>query len=427
MLERSPVVNYAKQVLPETFGSTQLGDWVANKLQQAAEAHPELRPELNRTRALAAKIPLGGWNSQQKEDYAEARIADPLVRQTTVEAGMIPTPDNSGEIRARRDIGAMAAQTAGVVAGDVASDGLRNIWWFVNAPQALANLVADATVQKEGTKILGRANEPIIKNRGTRMAATLPAVLATSFGIGNVMREEGYKAVLPSENDPRQSENALAEVGSRYFLGRTGGLLPYDEFVKERPDVSKEEYYKYKTYLHNKNLDVNPLDGDFNVGGVVKGTVDGIHGPEVSFLGKSIPALTGMVPIATAIAGTRRGMRRAKDKLRNGPGGDMIAKADTLREERKEARTQWRKEEALAESYDPSVDGSTPPPREITDEYLNAVEGNYQDAQRAVERVTLENALAGGGIGAIGGGVGATALESVIRSLKPTVSYEEEV
>lgn len=120
-------------------------------------------------------------------------------------------------------------------------------------------------------------------------------------------------------------------------------------------------------------------------------------------------------------------MRRAKDKLRNGPGGDMIAKADTLREERKEARTQWRKEEALAESYDPSVDGSTPPPREITDEYLNAVEGNYQDAQRAVERVTLENALAGGGIGAIGGGVGATALESVIRSLKPTVSYEEEV
>ena len=259
------------------------------------------------------------------------------------------------------------------------------------------------------------------------MAATLPAVLATSLGIGNVMREEGYKAVLPSEGDPRQSENALAEAGSRYFLGRTGGLLPYDEFVKERPDVSKEEYYKYKTYLHNKNLDVNPLDGDFNVGGVVKGTIDGIHGPEVSFLGKSIPALTGMVPIATAIAGTRRGMRRAKDKLRNGPDGDMIAKADTLREERNQARKNWRKDQALAESYDPSVDGSTPPPQTITKEYLNTVEGEYQNAQRAVERVTLENALAGGGIGAIGGGVGATALESVIRSLKPTVSYEEEV
>ena len=427
MLDRSPVVNYAKQSLPENIGTTQLGDWVAGQAQRLAEAQPQLRPQINRVNAFAQKIPLGGWNPQQKQDYAEARIADPLVRQTTVEAGMIPTPDNSGEIRARRDIGAMAAQTAGVVAGDVASDGLRNIWWFVNAPQALANLVADSTVQKEGAKILGRANEPIIKNRGTRMAATLPAVLATSFGIGNVMREEGYKAVLPSEGDPRQSENAIAEAGSRYFLGRTGGLLPYDEFVKERPDVSKEEYYKYKTYLHNKNLDVNPLDGDFNVGGVVKGTVDGIHGPEVAFLGKSIPALTGMVPIATAIAGTRRGLQRAKSKLRNGPDGDMIAKADTLREERNQARRNWRKDQTLAESYDPSVDGSTPPPQTITKEYLNTVEGEYQNAQRAVERITLENALAGGGIGAIGGGVGATALESVIRSLKPTVSYEEEV
>ena len=226
MLDRSPVVNYAKQVLPENLGSTQVGEWVANKLQAAADAHPELRPELNRTKALAAKIPLGGWDPQQKEDYAKARITDPLVRQTSVEAGMIPTPDNLGEVRAKGDIGAMAAQTAGVVAGDVASDGLRNIWWFVNAPQALANLVADSTVQREGTKILGRANEPIIKNRGTRMAATLPAVLATSFGIGNVMREEGYKAVLPSEKRSTSKRKRSCRSRIPLFLRSHWWLAP---------------------------------------------------------------------------------------------------------------------------------------------------------------------------------------------------------
>ena len=257
------------------------------------------------------------------------------------------------------------------------------------------------------------------------MAATLPAVLATSFGVGNVAREEGYKAVLPGEGDPRVSENALAEAGSRYFLGRTGGLLPYNEFVKERPDVSKEEYYKYKTYLFDKQTDLNPLDGDFNIGGVVKGTVDGIHGPEVSFLGKSIPALSGMVPIATAIAGSRRGMARAADKLRNSPDGDMIETAQQAREARNDARKEKFKYERAMEEFDAELRDEKPK-QTISDEIIESTEQDYQQAQRAVERVTLENALAGGGIGAIGGGLGAAAIESVIRSLKPPVPYQEE-
>ena len=425
MLGRSPIVNYAKQVLPENFGATKAGDWVAEQVNRLAEAQPQMRPQLNRANALAAKMPLGGWSQKQKDDFAQARIEDPLVRRTTVEAGMAPTPDNTGEVRMRGDIGARASQVAGVVQSDVMQDGLRNIWWFINAPQALTNLVADETVQREGYKILERENEPIIKNRGYRMAATLPAVLATSFGIGNVMREEGYKAVLPGEGDPRVSENPIAEAGARYFLGRTGGLLPYDEFVKERPDVSKEEYYKYKSYLFDKESDINPLDGDFNLGGVVKGTVDGIHGPEVAFLGKSIPALTGMVPIATAIAGTRRGMRRAGDKLRNNPGGDMIAMADEAKKARNEARREDFKYQNALKEYDPNS-GDTAPVQKVNKEELERAENNYQDKQAAVERVVRENFLLGGGAGALAGGVGSTAIESVIRSLKPSVSYQDE-
>jgi len=426
MIDRSPIVNYAKQVLPENLGVTNAGTWVAEQMGRLADAQPQMRPQINRVNALAQKMPLGGWDAKQRKDFADARKNDPLIRRTTVQAGMVPTRDNTAEIEARGDIGARAAQAAGVVAGDVASDGLRNIWWFINAPQALANLAADETVQQEGYKILGRQNEPIIKNRATRMAATLPAVLATSFGIGNVMREEGYKAVLPGEGDPRVSENPVAETGARYFLGRTGGLLPYDEFVKERPDVSKEEYYKYKTYLHNKQTDINPLDGDFNVGGVVKGTIDGIHGPEVAFLGKSIPALSGMVPIATAIAGSRRGMARAKNQLRNGPDGDMIKKADEARDARNMARKEDYKYKMAMKEYEAPDSNRDKPIQQIDEVGLADAENQYQDAQRAVERVTLENALLGGGIGAITGGVGSAAIESVIRSLKPDVPYQSE-
>jgi len=425
MLGRSPIVNYAKQILPENLGATKAGDWVAEQVNRLAEAQPQMRPQLNRANALAAKMPLGGWSKEQKDDFGRARVEDPLVRRTTVEAGMAPTPDNTGEVRMNGDIGARAAQVAGVVQSDVMQDGLRNIWWFINAPQALTNLVADETVQREGYKILNRENEPIIKNRGWRMAATLPAVLATSFGVGNVMREEGYKAVLPGEGDPRVSENPIAETGARYFLGRTGGLLPYEEFVKERPDFSMEEYYKYKTYLFDKESDINPLDGDFNVGGVVKGTLDGIHGPEVAFLGKSIPALTGMVPIATAIAGTRRGLRRAGDKLRNASGGDMIEMADKARQARNDARREDFKYQKALEEYDPQS-GDTAPVQKVDKETLERAENDYQNKQAAVERVVLENALFGGGTGALAGGVGATAIESVIRSLKPSVSYQDE-
>ena len=75
---------------------------------------------------------------------------------------------------------------------------------------------------------------------------------------------EGYKAALPSEEDPTKTQNVLAEVATKYFLGRTGDLLPYDEFVKVRPDVSKDEYQRYKAYKFDKRMDIDPRDGDLS-------------------------------------------------------------------------------------------------------------------------------------------------------------------
>ena len=195
-----------------------------------------------------------------------------------------------------------AGAVLGTIAADIAGDGMRNIWWFINAPQALTQV---ATQQAIATGA-GRAVQPLIETAPLRMAATLPAVLGISMGMGQYGREPGYKAAVPSEDDPRQTADPVSEVLTRYFLGRSGRLLPYDEFVKERPDVSPEEYRQYKNYL-------------FSNQGVLKATDEGVLGPEVAFMGKSIPISTALAPAVAGIigagVGARRGAQRFKDDL----------------------------------------------------------------------------------------------------------------
>ena len=47
----------------------------------------------------------------------------------------------------------------------------------------------------------------------------------------------------------------------KYFLGRTGNLLPYEEFSKYRPDVDVGEYNRYKAFKYDKDMDFDPRDG----------------------------------------------------------------------------------------------------------------------------------------------------------------------
>ena len=105
----------------------------------------------------------------------------------------------------------------------------------------------------------------------------------------------------------------LLEIGSKYILGRTGGLLPYNQFKQERPDVSKGEYNAYKAFKYDKGLDLDITDGDFTLPtGILKGTTDGIHGPEIQFLGRSLPLTTTALPFAAAVAGTALGARKGR-------------------------------------------------------------------------------------------------------------------
>ena len=160
---------------------------------------------------------------------------------------------------------------------------------------------------------------------GMVQALAIPTGVAINSGLGLLTPfggYEGYKAAVPSDEDPTKTDNVALEVGLKYLMGKTGNLLPYSEFSKVRPDVSREEYNKYQAFKYDKDEDWNPTDGDFTVlGGALKGTTDGIHGAELQFLGRSLPATTAGVPYLTALAGTVGGAMAGRGRGKAAIGG----------------------------------------------------------------------------------------------------------
>lgn len=277
---------------------------------------------------------------------------------------------------------ARVGQLGGVVAADLTQDRGRSIYWLMNAIQAAGEVATEATLGKvaprmfETKPIINKATGNPIQRRdreaavaaglvnpetntlrygvtlagegkdaeyrekrvpsGVLAAAAIPTGIAINAGIGLMTPfggQEGYKAVIQDPDDPNKSANAVLEVGAKYIAGRTGDLLPYDEFVKVRPDVSPQEYAAYKAFKYDKPvLDLDPRDGDLGVGGgFVKYTNEGIHGPELQMLGRSLPVTTGVIPFVGALAGTalggRYGRRPGRDAFLGGMTGLAVSSA----------------------------------------------------------------------------------------------------
>ena len=269
---------------------------------------------------------------------------------------------------------AKSGQLLGTALSDINQDRLRNFWWLMNAPQAVTNVVqelalsraasdlysADKVTNDEGFELtLDKDNyaelaerdlisfdpegNPVLRAGVNRIAASdagnngkialskrryrpgmvdalqLPSALAINAGVGLLNPfggSNGYSAVFESDSDPTKTDNIVGEVAAKYILGRTGNLLNWDEFKKVRPDVSKDEYMRYKAFKYDKETDVNPFDGDFTLPvGVLKGTTEGIHGPELQFLGRSMPLLTTLMPVAATGIGTALGARWQPEKF----------------------------------------------------------------------------------------------------------------
>ena len=282
---------------------------------------------------------------------------------------------NPVDRNARREMGmgmekgrsAAIGQILGTLAADLTQDHSRSLWWLLNAPQAVANVTTEIALNKANPNLYkaepytiqsgprqgqqvkfknkklaereglitdaqsGRRKKGIGVSQGppTQRVYTkrkyapgavaalgIPTGMAINTGLGLMTPfggAPGYEAAVPLESDKSKTSNVLAEVGAKYILGRTGHLLPYDEFKKVRPDISKGEYNQYKAFKYDKRVDMNPLDGDITLpAGVLKATTEGIHGPEVQFLGRSMPLTTAGIPFATSLAGTIAGVRRRR-------------------------------------------------------------------------------------------------------------------
>ena len=270
-----------------------------------------------------------------------------------------------------------AGQILGTLASDVVQDRGRSAWWLLNAPQAVGNVAQEAAIHKvapgiyaadeqldelsnaittenkiaatrkglidsEGLPVAGVSvdRDGVYRKRrygpGLAEALMIPAGAAINTSIGLMSPfggQEGYKAVFESEEDPSKTSNVLGEVAAKYILGKTGNLLPWDEFKQVRPDVSKDEYMRYKAFKFDNDTDLNIFDDGQVVlpAGVLKYTDEGIHGPEVQFLGRSLPLHTGIMPTAAAILGTAYGAKmgdnfKGKDgkTYRRGIRGGMI-------------------------------------------------------------------------------------------------------
>ena len=133
------------------------------------------------------------------------------------------------------------------------------------------------------------------------------------------LRPRGYKAVAPvsKEEDPtgKTPRNLGEEAALRFLGGQSSQMLPYKEFIKERPDVMPSTIADYRRYVNRKpeagkRIDVDPERQTFTAfGGAIKGTARGLNDPEIRFKGVPFTAsatLGTAAGVATVAAGVKQ-------------------------------------------------------------------------------------------------------------------------
>lgn len=184
---------------------------------------------------------------------------------------------------------------SGRIAGDILGEGSRSLVWRLH-PLDLAGTSAMKAVESVGG------------NRSAQVLAMAAATNALGVGSGNMNffnldeagRPTGFAATDPNPEDPRETNNVALEYFNRNVLGRTGRLLPWEQFHEERPDVDYETYAAYQEYLR-----------DPGILGMAKGTLEGVDGPEARIMGYRVTPLGAIAAAATTGLGVLATKRMA--------------------------------------------------------------------------------------------------------------------
>lgn len=178
--------------------------------------------------------------------------------------------------------------------GDVIGNGSRQVLWNLHP----ADFVGTHTPQWLGEDATRMAQ--VVVPFAAVTGLELGSQTYNPFNLGQGGRVAGYAAINPDDEDPRISTTPVSELLiDRGLLGKRGRLLPWEQFRQERTDIPYEQYEKYQNYLRNK--DENFLRDA--TGGLVKGTLDGINGPELSVMGYSVTPTGALAAGAALLAG----------------------------------------------------------------------------------------------------------------------------
>lgn len=132
---------------------------------------------------------------------------------------------------------------AGRVASDFVGDETRSNYWKWNHPLGVASSVGNNVLKVPGIPVGYEAIGGALLSLGVLPVASGNFDLSN---LGDFGRPKGYSALFPNPLDKTKTTNPFGEFVGRYIVGRKGDLLPYQELVKELPNITPDQYARAK-------------------------------------------------------------------------------------------------------------------------------------------------------------------------------------
>jgi len=265
---------------------------MANTVRQKVEGFiPGLRAGKQAMYAAAEVNPSSGVSSVVDKEFRRNVAAKGITAKETPMAFL----------------GAYAAR----LAGDIAAEETRGVYWLYNHPIAIADQITKRAIDPK--KGLPRYTKAAIG-----ASILVPAfALSGAYDPTNITelgRPKGFKQNRPDPEDPTKSLEPATELFERYMQGRQGRPLAYPEAKKEIPDLTRQRYANYMNFLYNES----------GILGMAKVTPENLQGvPEARVFGYpvSIPTVTTAL---SGIAGARAALEYQPKQAK--PGSVMSRK-----------------------------------------------------------------------------------------------------